>query len=68
MQALISLIRPFDWCFAAIYALPENCLEMLSSPMPVICGVKCSSEYAKSKIIPEYAPITSKDILYYFVD
>ena len=65
---MLSLIKPLNWCFPAIYSLPENCLEMLSSPMPIICGLNCSADYAKHHIISEHAPVTSKDIIYAFID
>ena len=34
------LIKPFQWPFPKIYNLPKDCLMMISSPIPVIIGLR----------------------------
>ena len=43
ISLLLTLIKPFEWCFPAIYNLPEQCISMLASPIPLIVGVKLSA-------------------------
>ena len=63
------MIKPLNWAFPAIYSLPENCLEMLASPLPIISGIKCSYEYSKSNILPRYTTAPgSQDTIFVFLD
>jgi hypothetical protein len=49
-----ALIRPFRWTFPVIYNLPEDCLPILQSPIPVQIGLKSSAKKFLSEIIPRY--------------
>lgn len=63
---MLSFLKPLSWTFPAIYSLPENCLEMISSPLPIICGINTSFDLAMNRIIPEYTD--SEDVIYVFLD
>ena len=49
-----ALIKPFRWTFPVIYNLPEDCLPILQSPIPVQIGLKASAKKFLSEIIPRY--------------
>ena len=67
IQFFTSIISPLNWPFPVIYSLPENCLEILSSPVPLISGLLAPGKKVINEIVPEYASMT-KDIIYVFLD
>lgn len=67
-MGFLSLIKPLNWAFPTIYSLPENCLEMLSSPLPIISGIKCDYNYAKKHILNQYSNDDSVGLIFVFLD
>lgn len=67
VQYFSTLIRPLDWPFPVIYSLPENCLQILGSPLPVIAGLLQPGERVMNDILPEYSSMT-KDTIFMFLD
>jgi hypothetical protein len=53
ISAFLAILRPFKWAFPVIYSLPEDCVVMLSTPMPFIAGLNTSVAKVKNEIIPE---------------
>lgn len=53
LSAFLVLLRPFKWAFPVIYSLPEDCVVMLSTPMPLLAGLNTSVAKVKNEIIPE---------------
>lgn len=68
VQFFTSILRPLCWPFPVIYSLPENCLQILNSPVPFIAGIQNSTERVMGQIVPEFAPTSNPDTIYYFVD
>lgn len=56
-----SLLRPFKWSFPIIYSLPEECLLMLESPLPLQVGINMSSHKFLSKVAPAHLPKLTSD-------
>ena len=40
ISTLIALFKPLMWVYPLIYSVPNECFEVLSSPVPVIVGVQ----------------------------
>jgi len=57
-----NIIKPLSWPFPVIYSLPDNCLEILASPVPLIAGILQSAEKTINEIIPEYAAATREAV------
>lgn len=53
IMAFINLINPFKWPFPSIYSLPESCLQILGSPIPILIGIKQTYKYVLKHILPE---------------
>lgn len=71
INTFLTLIKPFQWQFPRIYSLPEDCLLMLNSPIPIISGLNLSCENVLSDIIPEFESTKnggSSSNLYVFLD
>ena len=68
IQFFTSILRPLSWPFPVIYSLPENCLQILNSPVPFIAGIQHSTERVLNQIVPEFAQTANPDTIYYFVD
>lgn len=66
-MGFLSLIKPLNWAFPTIYSLPGNCIEMLSSPFPIICGINCDYNFAKNNLFSEYAN-NETDLIFVFID
>ena len=49
-----AIICPFRWSFPIIYSLPEECMLMLESPVPLLIGLNTSSHHFLSKIAPNH--------------
>lgn len=45
---LLTLLRcsmsPFDWQFPSIYNISEECISMLSSPVPILVGIRATGK------------------------
>lgn len=54
ISTFLALFRPFKWPFPVIYSLPEDCLLMLGSPIPVMIGLNLPSFHVVNDILPEY--------------
>lgn len=67
-MGFLSLIKPLNWAFPTIYSLPENCLEMLSSPLPIICGIQCDYNYAVANLFTQYSNMDNSDLVFVFLD
>lgn len=65
-----ALMRPFRWTFPVIYNLPEACLPILQSPIPVQIGLKVSAKRFLSEIGPALFPDlkTQTGALFVFLD
>ena len=48
-----SLIKPFRWTYPVIYNLPEDCIPILQSPIPVQIGLNVSAKTFLSQIGPQ---------------
>ena len=68
ISILLSFLKPFNWVFPVIYNLPENCLDMLFSPIPIICGINKNSNYVINQIIPNYKVNNKIGFIVYFFD
>lgn len=68
IQFFTGIIRPLCWPFPVIYSLPENCLQIICSPVPFISGIFCSQEKVLNEIVPEYSSISNPDVIFYFID
>lgn len=53
IQYFTCILRPLSWPFPVIYSLPENCLQILNSPVPFIAGIQHSTERVMNQIVPE---------------
>lgn len=67
IQFFSSMIQPLNWPYPVIYSMPENCLEILASPVPLIAGLLAPGKKIMNQIVPEYAAI-SRDIVYVLLD
>ena len=65
LSSIISLIKPFEWAYPIIYNLPEDCLVMINSPVPVVIGLVMNSKDVMNKIIPSSV---NQDNLFIFMD
>lgn len=71
ISTFISLIKPFKWPFPIIYSLPEDCLVMLGSPIPLLVGINLPADTVISDILPEHENKSRADSstnIYVFVD
>jgi hypothetical protein len=71
ISTFISLIKPFKWPFPIIYSLPEDCLVMLGSPIPLLVGINLPADTVISDILPEHESKSRADSstnIYVFVD
>ena len=68
ISILLSLLKPFIWVFPVIYNLPENCLDMLFSPVPIICGINKNSFEMINDILPKYKVGKKIEFIVYFFD
>lgn len=65
-MGFLSLIKPLNWAFPTIYSLPSNCLEMLSSPLPIISGINCDYPYAKKHLFSNYS--NNDHLIFVFIE
>jgi hypothetical protein len=65
-----SMAEPFIWTFPTIYSLPEECLTMFQSPVPIQVGLKIASKEFLKRIGPQYyGDLTAqKDTVFVFLD
>lgn len=65
-----ALLRPFRWTYPVIYNLPETCLPILQSPIPVQIGLKVSAKRFLSEIGPGLFPDmkTQTGAIFVFLD
>jgi hypothetical protein len=71
ISLFVSLLRPFKWPFPIIYSLPEDCLVMLGSPIPLLVGINLPAETVIHDILPEHDKKTRADAnsnIYVFID
>ena len=54
ISTFLTFLKPFQWQFPRIYSLPEDCLLMLQSPIPIISGLNLSVHNVLNDIIPEF--------------
>lgn len=50
-----ALLRPFKWSFPVIYSLPEELLETLGSPLPLVIGLRLPAAEVLTKILGPFA-------------
>lgn len=67
IQLFSSIIQPLNWPYPVIYSMPENCLDILGSPVPLIAGLLGPSKKVMDQIVPEYAAI-SRETIYVLLD
>lgn len=68
LAVFVNVIKPFKWLFPIIYNLPEDCIMMISSPIPVLIGINTNSSYVLEEIIPKTGAVINNDSLYVFLD
>lgn len=71
ISSFISILRPFKWVFPVIFSLPENCLLMLSTPLPLMVGLNAPAAKVIGEIIPEIEEkfnVNSSPNVYVFLD
>ena len=71
ISTFLALIRPLKWPFPIIYSLPEDCLLMLGSPIPVIVGLNLPSFHVVNDILPEFQSVSennNSNNVYVFLD
>ena len=71
VSTFLALLRPFKWVFPVIYSLPENCLLMLSTPLPLMLGLNTSIVKVLTEVIPEIEEkfnCTVSNNIYVFLD
>ena len=56
-----ALLRPFKWSFPIIYSLPEECLLMLESPLPLQVGINMTAHRFLSSVAPVHLPKLNSD-------
>lgn len=67
VQLFTCLLNPFNWPYPVIYSMPENCLDILGSPVPLIAGLLAPAKKVAETIVPEYAAM-SRETVYVFLD
>ena len=65
LTSFLTLIKPFKWPLPIIYNTPEELLQMLSSPIPLLAGINTSPKHFIEEILPQY---DSQTWVYVFVD
>lgn len=50
IMTFVNLIKPFSWPFPSIFSLPESCVQMLDSPIPVLIGLNQPYKYVYKHI------------------
>lgn len=71
ISTFLALFRPFSWPFPVIYSLPEDCLLMLGSPIPIMVGLNLPSFHVVNDILPEFEAVSennSNNNIYVFLD
>ena len=69
INTLISFLKPFDWVFPIIFKLPENCFDILNSPVPIIIGINMDSEKFVNNVFPLYSKNNNlEDLVFVFLD
>jgi hypothetical protein len=71
ISAFVCLMKPFKWPFPIIYSLPEDCLVMLGSPIPLLVGMNLPADVVINEVIPEHEKKTRADAnsnIYVFID
>ena len=70
INTLISFLKPFDWVFPLIFKLPENCFDILNSPVPIIVGINMDSENFANNIFPLYTKNNNNldSLIFVFLD
>lgn len=57
---------PFTWVYPIIYNLPEDCLIMINSPIPIIIGLNMTSEFVMKNVIKTSENLNEK--IFVFLD
>ena len=65
LTSFLTLIKPFKWPLPIIYNTPEELLQMLGSPIPLLAGINTSPKKFIEEILPQY---DSETWVYVFVD
>ena len=68
ISTFLNLLKPFNWEFPVIYNLPDDCLSMLGSPIPLIIGLKNSSQNVLSHFIPKFTDDSNSSNVFVFID
>ena len=68
ISTFTSFLKPFQWEFPIIYNLPDDCLSMLGSPIPLIIGLKQSSQVVLSHFIPKFTDESNNSNIFVFID
>lgn len=71
ISTFLALIRPLKWEFPVVYSLPDDCLLLLGSPIPILVGLNLPSFHVVNDILPEFKNVTvssSSNSVYVFLD
>ena len=54
ISSFLAVIKPLQWLYPIVYSLPQDCVDILNAPFPVLIGVNRSSDAFLKEIHPSF--------------